>query len=83
MCPVLRLFIHLRIPIRIEYYHSIRHLQIQSVSTRASTQQKHLLFRVLLIEHLQVLCAVLVLSRAVQSQMLYALIVEEDLHNVH
>lgn len=83
MSSVLRLKIHLRVPIAIKKDNSIGSLQIQAQPTSTSAQQKDVILRVSLVEHLCPLASIICLSAAVQPQVLDAPVVEIYLHDVH
>lgn len=81
--PVLSLQVHLRIPIRIEQNDSISSLQVEPQATGPSAEQEDVVFRVLFVEHLRPLPPFVGLGASVEPQVLDALVVEVDLHNVH
>lgn len=68
MRPILRLQILMRIPIRIEYNHSIGALQIQTQTAGPRRQQKDEVLAVLRVELPEELAAIFRFRRSVQSE---------------
>jgi len=71
------------IPIRVKDNNRIGLLQIQAQTTSSGREQEAENIRVLSMESLQHVAALISLGAAVQSQVLYALVVEVVLHDSH
>lgn len=80
---VLCLQIHLGVPVGVEQDHSVCCLQVETQASCSGTQEEDVVFRVLLVEEGSSLTSIVGLGTTVQPQVLNALIVEVDLHDVH
>ena len=83
MGSIFSLFIHLRIPVAIEYDNCVCHLQVKAVTTCPGTQEENWKFIVWVIEDLEIFTSVFVLGTTIKSQMSYAPKVKEVLQDVH
>lgn len=83
MRSVLCLQIHLRVPIRVKENDGVGCLKIQPQSSCSCTQQEDIVLGVGLIEHRSSLTTVIGLRASIQPQVLDALVLEIDLHDVH
>ena len=83
MGSVLRLQVHLRIPVGVKENYGICRLKVESQPTSSGTEQKYVVLRIFLVEHLHALTPFLSFGAAVEAEVFDAFVVEVDLHNVH
>jgi len=81
--PVLRLQIHLRVPVGVENNDSVCSLKVQTQSSGASTQQKDIVLTVWLVEQLHAFFPVFSLGGAVEPEVPHSFELEIGLHDVH